>query len=156
MTKSNRVLVLTTLATLQGCTPNDEEIWGLGSLVFSIFIILVALNALIPLAQEHKSVKVWVDKFQLLTHKVFPYLAGLALLLTIFGAGHILYNDDRTPTDLTFFLGVLTLYGIVNLKKWASEANIDKKREYIKLAGLTISFILTMLYLISGAEGLSF
>jgi hypothetical protein len=141
--------------SLQACSPNEEELWGLGSLVFSVFVIIVLLQTFIPIFQEYEIVQGWVDFFQVLVLKGYLYLFFLSLVLASLGLFNLVNNSEHSSKNLLFFIGVILFYLSINLKKWAVEKDKYRKRNYVRTVGLSLTFIFFMVYLMMGAPNLS-
>lgn len=150
------LLLIFVLPILQSCTPSEEELWGLGSFVFLVFIIIVLLNTFIPKLQERLWMKNIISKLEFIGIKIFFILIVLSISLFIVGLISIINNENRTSFDLLLFIGVISLYVSINFRKWALEKNKYQKRNYVRFIGIGVSFILILLYIMQGAENLTF
>ena len=153
--KKSRLLYLLSALFLQGCSPDEEELWGLGSFVFSVFIIIVVLNTVVPTIQEYETIKRWLEYFQKVIQKGFIYLIVISLILIVLGLYSILSSSERSSENLIFYIGVLFLYLSINMRNWSVEMDKHKKRNYVRVMGLSISFMFLMVYLMIGAPNLS-
>ena len=155
-TRSNRTHLLAPLILfLQGCAPSEGQLWGLGAFVFLIFVIIILLNTLVPIVQEYEIVRNWLIYVENIILKVFKYLVAISLILIALGFFIIVSNPKRSSNDLIIFIGALLLYFSINVKKWAVETDKQKKRNYVRTIGLCITFMLAMVWVMSGAPGLS-
>jgi len=152
--KSCLFFLLSTLL-LQGCSPNEGELWGLGAFVFSIFVCIVALNALVPTLQEYEVIKKWLAHIENIIQKGFKLLVLLSLLLIALGIFNIISNPKPSSKDLIIFIGALLLYLSINMNKWAVEKDKHKKRNYVRVMGLCVTFMFSLIWLMSGAPGLN-
>lgn len=141
-------------ALLQGCAPSEEELWGLGSVVFLVFLFMVILNFVVPAIQEFKIIRQWLPYIERMIDKGFIFLVIISFILIFWGVFSILTNSERSSSDLIFFIGILFFYLTINIKKWAIEKDPTKKKNYMRLVGLALSFISLIIYLMIGAPNL--
>lgn len=151
----NYFLLVFLALTLQSCSLNEGELWGLGSYVFLIFLAILALNKVIPVIQEQQKIKTLIEYSKPILLKLFFLLTFLSIVLIGIGAFLIVTNEERSSVDLIFFIGIILLYFSINMRDWIKENSALKKRNYIKLMGLSVSFIFIMVYILTGASGFS-
>lgn len=158
MMKNKRNCVIGALASscilLQGCSPNDKELWGLGSFVFLVFVAILILNGIVPRVQEVPMFQTFVAKIEIFSKNVFPAVLLVAIASIGYGAYSIAINDDRTKQDLFVFVGAVILYLAVNMNNWSKAKEILEKRNYLRAIGLSVSFIIIFVYLLLGAPNL--
>ena len=69
---------------LQGCSPNEKELWGLGSFVFLVFVAILVLNSIVPRIQEVPKFQVFVAKLEAFSEKVLPFILLVAIVVVKF------------------------------------------------------------------------
>ena len=153
--KTNIFIILSAFSLLQGCSLNEGELWGLGSFVFLVFLVVLVLNKTVPLIQEQKQIKILIEKSKPIIIWLFYIFMLISIVLIAFGINSIFSNEDRSREDLILFIGIMFLYFSINMMHWVKEKNDQKKRNYVKYMGLSISFIFIMFYVLTGASGLS-
>ena len=75
-------------------------------------------------------------------------MSGKKSIVLSFCVFSIVSNEERSSDDLIFFIGIIFLYFSINMKHWINEENVLKKRNHIKLMGLSVSFIFIMVYIL--------
>jgi hypothetical protein len=158
MKKNKRNYAIGALASfcllLQGCSPNEEELWGLGSFVFLAFVAILILNGIVPRIQEVPKFKAFVAKVEAFSEKSLPVVLLIAIASIGYGAYSITANEARTRQDLFVFVGAVILYMAVNLKGWSRTKEILEKRNHVRAIGLSLSFLIIFAYLLLGAPNL--
>lgn len=147
-------ILVSSCLLLQGCSPNEEELWGLGSFVFLAFVGILILNGIVPRIQEVQKFKAFVAKAEAISDKVLPVVLLIAVASIGYGAYSIASNEDRTRQDLFIFIGAVVLYMAVNLKGWSRAKEILEKRNHVRAIGLSASFLIIFVYLLLGAPNL--
>ncbi len=159
MTKSKKryaaTSILFTCLLFQGCSPREEDLWGLGSFVFLVFVIILILSNIAPRIQEIPSFQTFVAVLERFSVKAVPVLLLMAIGSIIYGAYSIASNEDRSRQDLFAFVGAVILYLAVNIRSWATAKDGLQKRNHVRLIGLSLSFLTIYCYLILGAPNLS-
>lgn len=148
-------ILLITCLLLQGCSPSEEELWGLGSFVFLMFVCLLVLNGLVPRIQEIPNIQMLVIKLERLAEKVLPTLLIMAVVLIAYGTYSIAINEDRSRQDLLVFVGAVILFMAVNVRSWARTHETLRKRNHLRMIGLSVSFLVVFGYLLIGAPNIS-
>ncbi len=147
--------LLATCLLLQGCSPNEEQLWGLGSFVFLAFAIILILNGVAPRIQEIPNIQTLIAKLEHFSEKVLPIILIMATASLVYGAYSIVSNDDRSRQDLFVFVGAVILFLAANLRGWARTKEIMKKRNHLRMIGLSLSFLAIFCYLLLGAPNLN-
>ena len=158
MKKNKRKYAIGALASscmlLQGCSPNEEELWGLGSFVFLVFVAILILNGIVPRIQEVPKFQAFVVKIEVISKNTLPVILLVAIASIGYGAYSIAINDDRTRQDLFVFIGAVILYMAVSTKNWSKAKGKLEKRNHLRAIGLSASFITIFVYLLLGAPNL--
>jgi len=50
---------------LQGCSLNEKELWGFGSVVFFVFIVTTILSKIVPQIQEISKVQKLIERLKI-------------------------------------------------------------------------------------------
>lgn len=154
--KKNRNYIIHLLVTavcliLQGCSASEEDLWGLGAFVFLIFVGAITLSSIIPRIQEISKIQRLIKILEVIANRAFPFLACSSIALISVGAYTVINSADRSRLNLLIFIGTVCLYLSVNIRKWANETDTHKKRNYVRMIGLSGSFLLIFIYLMLGA-----
>ncbi len=159
MKKNRDKYVLTCLLgacfLLQGCSPSEEELWGLGSFVFLVFVALLLLNNVVPRIQELPRLQEFITKLEFVSEKIWPVILLLAMASILFGAYSIVNNGPGAIKSLFLFSGVIILYLAANVRSWARSKDVLKKRNHLRKIGISISFLVIYIYLFLGAPNIS-
>ena len=155
MKRSKKFQLLIPSCILTGCVPNEEEIWGLGSLVFIVFVMIIVLTTIAPRIQDIPAFRKFIERLQGLAKLTFPFVLLLSLGMIFWGVFRIAIHEDRSSLDLVIFVGATLLYLAISQKKWATTNDKYRKRNYARAIGLSASFILVFVYLIFGAPNLN-
>lgn len=140
---------------LQGCSPNEEELWGLGAFVFLVFVVILFLNSIVPRIQDVPKLQIFVAKLELFSEKIWPFILLMAIASILYGAYSIASNGAGSIQSLFIFVGVIILYMAANLRGWARAKEVLKKRNHLRKIGLSASFLIIFGYLLLGAPNLS-
>ena len=152
--KSQIFPLAVTMIFLQGCSNNEEKFWGFGSFVFVVFLFVLFLKSAIPRLQEIPRLEQITEKLKELTKRLLPLFFSSAFALIGYGMYSILSSGTRSRQDLIIFIGAIVLYIVINIKGWTQAEEVLAQRNYLRMAGLGISFLLVFIYLISGAPNL--
>lgn len=153
--KNAASLFLGTSLLLQGCSPSEEELWGLGSFVFVVFVAILLLNSIVPRIQEFPRLQKLVTKLEFLSEKTWPLILLIAIASILIGAYSIATNGPGSIRSLFIFTGVIILYLAVNVRAWARSKEALKKRNHLRKIGLSVSFLVIFGYLLLGAPNLT-
>jgi hypothetical protein len=134
---------------------SQEELWGLGSFVFVVFLVISLISKFTPRIQELESAKSVVQFLELVVVRWNLVLVGVAMLVIASGTFYIVFEPERSSKDLLLFVGTIFLYLTHILRKWAVENNLVKKRNLVRAMGLCMSFLLIYIYLLIGAPNLT-
>ena len=140
---------------LQGCSLNEKELWGFGSVVFFVFIVTTILSKIVPQIQEISKVQKLIERLKIGANKSFVIFMFISIAMIIIGLYNIITNDDRVGFDVIFFIGAVFMYFSINMKKWANETNKLKSRNSVRLMGLSLGFIVIFIYIMFGAPNLN-
>ena len=140
---------------LQGCSLNEKELWGFGSVVFFVFIVTTILSKIVPQIQEISKVQKLIERLKIGANKSFVIFMFISIAMIIIGLYNIITNDDRVGFDAIFFIGAVFMYFSINMKKWANETNKLKSRNSVRLMGLSLGFIVMFIYIMFGAPNLN-
>ena len=140
---------------LQGCSLNEKELWGFGSVVFFVFIVTTILSKIVPQIQEISKVQKLIERLKIGANKSFVIFMSISIAMIIIGLYNIITNDDRVGFDVIFFIGAVFMYFSINMKKWANETNKLKSRNSVRLMGLSLGFIVMFIYIMFGAPNLN-
>jgi uncharacterized membrane protein YiaA len=140
---------------LQGCSLNEKELWGFGSVVFFVFIVTTILSKIVPQIQEISKVQKLIERLKIGANKSFVIFMFISIAMIIIGLYNIITNDDRVGFDVIFFIGAVFMYFSINMKKWANETNKLKSRNSVRLMGLSLGFIVMFIYIMFGAPNLN-
>ena len=140
---------------LQGCSLNERELWGFGSVVFFVFIVTTILSKIVPQIQEISKVQKLIERLKIGANKSFVIFMFISIAMIIIGLYNIITNDDRVGFDVIFFIGAVFMYFSINMKKWANETNKLKSRNSVRLMGLSLGFIVMFIYIMFGAPNLN-
>ena len=140
---------------LQGCSLNEKELWGFGSVVFFVFIVTTILSKIVPQIQEISKVQKLIERLKIGANKSFVIFMFISIAMIIIGLYNIITNDDRVGFDDIFFIGAVFMYFSINMKKWANETNKLKSRNSVRLMGLSLGFIVMFIYIMFGAPNLN-
>lgn len=152
---NNKIIFIAFICSfLQGCSPNESELYGLGSFVFLVFVCTIILNRFIPRFQEVASIQSVIVKLEIIVKKAFPVFMLLSISTIIFGVYSLINEQNESRLSLLFFIGIVFLYFSINLKKWANENDKLQKRNYVRRMGISISFLTIFVYLMMGAPNL--
>lgn len=140
---------------LQGCSASEEQLWGLGSFVFLVFVAILLLNSVVPRIQELPKFQSVVTKVEFLSERIWPIILVIAIASILYGAYSIASNGVGSIQSLFIFTGVIILYMAANIRAWARAKEILKKRNHLRKIGLSITFLVIYIYLFLGAPNLS-
>ena len=140
---------------LQGCSLNEKELWGFGSVVFFVFIVTTILSKIVPQIQEISKVQKLIERLKIGANKSFVIFMFITIAMIIIGLYNIITNDDRVGFDVIFFIGAVFMYFSISMKKWANETNKLKSRNSVRLMGLSLGFIVMFIYIMFGAPNLN-
>jgi hypothetical protein len=147
--KYTAYLFLGSSLLLQGCSPNEEELWGLGSFVFVFFVAILFLNSIVPRIQEFPRLQELVTKLEFLSEKIWPLILLIAIISILTGAYSIATNGPSSIKSLFIFTGVIILYLAVNVRAWGRSKDTLKKRNHLRKIGLSVSFLVIYGYLLN-------
>ena len=89
---------------LQGCSLNEKELWGFGSVVFFVFIVTTILSKIVPQIQEISKVQKLIERLKIGANKSFVIFMFISIAMIIIGLYNIITNDDRVGFDVIFLL----------------------------------------------------
>jgi len=136
------------IGNLAGCSSRDEALYGYGTLAFIIFILLVGSS--IALHYGHSK-----PMFQSLRIRSRRMIIPISFLAIPVGAAFSVYSvTQEGALRIGIFIGVLICALFYALQLWARSESIEKQRLCMKVAQLSLSFILVLIFLYLGGEGL--
>ncbi|TPE51939.1 hypothetical protein FJM67_08135 [Maribrevibacterium harenarium] len=139
---------------LTGCSLNDEQILAFGNAILLIFFLIVFLGRFAPRVQEIEVIKDFVKKLSSFLRKFSYLLIVLALFLFLFG-GYQYFFEENKKLSVFFHVGLVLAYAAINIKKWCVESDVLVRRDLFRKIGLSLSFIVALIFLLMGAPGLS-
>lgn len=151
----NSIIFIFSLFILTGCSMDDEQIWGFGNIVFSLFLALVFATRFAPRLQEISVIKRIIDSSKCFFNYLVYVFFALALVLFSLGIISFLMHKDRVPQNLMLYIGVVLVYFSYSFKLWCAEEDKFLRRDFFRKMGLSISFAVALFFLYFGAPGIS-
>ncbi len=140
--------LLTALLFLNGCKSKDEVLYAYGTLAFLIFILItISLVAL-----HHFHLQPWFQHARIKLRSILIPVSRIGIPIGVIMALASYNAEGRSR--LGVFIGTITAVLFYCLQQWGKIDHIEKQRLYMKLAQLSFSFLVVLIFLYLGGKGL--
>ena len=136
---------------LTGCKSRDDVLYAYGTLAFIVYMVLVVSS--VALHNWHSLS--WFQNLRHFFRKIVRPLSCLAIPIgSIIALLSLVFSVFGSTSGLGVFVGTSIVILFYSLKQWGDSDQLEKQRLYIKIAQLSLTFLIVFLFLGFGGDGI--